>query len=183
MNGRLLEWALHPFIHASISHLYGNLAGFGIVGVLLESWAPIKTRRFCYTIFLVTYLISLGLSGMAFTLYGVPAIGSSGMIFGILAFDFYYYFFQTPRLTGIALVVPVCMGFVIGTLIVALMEDAFLSRSLAFDESSVFHLLNLTFGLLAVDITSLLRRQSRTLKKRTQPRSNLSSKPLLPRLR
>ena len=149
-DARLFEWLIHPLIHENPAHLYGNLIIFAVVGVLLESWVPITNWWTRGLIFLISYVISLGLSGFALIMTGLPAIGSSVMVYAILAFDLYFYVYRTPKLTRMGLIAPILMGVAFGPLVVALMTDALVSRTFAYDQPSGFHVLGLILGFLAV---------------------------------
>jgi len=123
-NGRIIMLFLHPIIHTRAEHLlYNMIYGLGIVGVLVESWMTLLSRRVRYGILLICYLVSLG--GSAFNwltnpaLGGHPAIGSSGIIFSALPFTILYYLWFSDRIefTRLSRLAPLGIGFVSAFLI------------------------------------------------------------------
>jgi membrane associated rhomboid family serine protease len=90
-TGLMVRFVLHPILHASWPHLYGNIY-FLIAGGLVESWM-FSTHKMRWTMLLLCYLISLDvtlLGWIAITPTHRPPVGLSGMIASALAFLLVY---------------------------------------------------------------------------------------------
>jgi membrane associated rhomboid family serine protease len=105
---------LHPFIHADLPHIVGNLVfGVVVVGTLIESWMMKLRRIVRYGILVYSYLISLTVVAIWWLKTGVVLVGSSGVILAGLAVAVAYYqvFHNQLTVRGWNALGPVGVGF------------------------------------------------------------------------
>lgn len=105
INYKIIEnieiWRLFTsmFIHSDIMHLFSNMLGLLIFGVLVEN-------NFSKLEYLILYFFS-GLIGNLFSLFLLPvfsiSLGSSGAIFGLIGTSFLIIALENPSLLMLAL--------------------------------------------------------------------------------
>lgn len=155
--GQVLAFLLHPIIHVSVAHLLGNtIFGLIIIGVLVESWMRLLKRRARYTIFLICYLVSLGVGCMSWIspLGGHPPLGSSGLIFAMLPFTVFYYLAYCGRIRfdGLNRFAPIGIGFVAAFLVLPFVIGFTETGNLMVSHSAELHLFAAVFSSVAATL-------------------------------
>ena len=133
------RFILHPFIHSSPIHLYGNVFGLLIVGYLIEDWMKLYSRKECYVIFPIAFGISYLIDfflwhvqiQMAFNNVAInlltqhPANGMSLVVYGLSAFPLVYYFAFSKQIVSEEnwnIYAPILIGIIFGPSLLLIVE-------------------------------------------------------------
>ncbi len=154
--GRSYTLLTSMYTHASLDHLFFNLLGLILIGVVFEQ--RIGTRPYMLLYLLTGLCGSLAFAALRWSQPGIIAVGASGAIFGILGGFLRLY----PRERFMFLFVPVALPLwviVVGYLVIQL-----LLIQTATDVAVEAHIGGLISGILLAPLIVRLREPQRRVK-------------------
>lgn len=149
----LVAWLfLHPFVY-SAAYLFGDMLGFAIVGVTIET--VMRGLKYRYWLFLYAYLLTLGLQLYLYAWHS-SAAGTSLIIFGLVPVVWRYYRLYPSQFQGrLTHLVPVGLGILVGVVTLSIFADlandplrSLNSLSTSFDGSTYLHLISILYGMI-----------------------------------